>query len=168
MLIKENRFSLCFSQNGGFFSIGDNNSNYLLNQIKYFPYENKKNLYSIKLQDVVIDKKENIVSSDYFTTIDSGTTLSYFPLNLYEKLKNKTNDFISDKYLGKIFDTDMGICIKLNKNTTFSQFKAIMPTLKFIFLEDIIYEWNPESYLFNNTESCDILQTFCMGFLSWK
>ena len=47
---------------------------------------NSKNLYSLKLNDIRVDKKETDISSEYFTVIDSGTTISYFPRNLFYKL----------------------------------------------------------------------------------
>lgn len=161
---------MCFARNGGYFSIGAVNTTYHLDEIKYLSYENTRNLYSVKLMDILINRKDTYINSEYFTVIDSGTTVSYFPRDLYSKLKKEVNEFCSqiNKCLGDSFNSDMGICFRLKTNINYLQFRESMPNLNFIFENDINYEWNPENYLFNNTEPSDSVHTYCMGFISWK
>ncbi len=120
--------------------------------------------------DILINRKDTYINSEYFTVIDSGTTVSYFPRDLYSKLKKEVNEFCSqiNKCLGDSFNSDMGICFRLKTNINYLQFRESMPNLNFIFENDINYEWNPENYLFNNTEPSDSVHTYCMGFISWK
>lgn len=120
--------------------------------------------------NILLNKLDTQISNDYFTVIDSGTTVSYFPKDIYNKLKQKTNEFCSqlNRCMGDSFDSDMGVCFRLKTNINYLQFKESMPVLNFVFQDNINYEWNPESYLFNNTEVNDYSQTYCMGFVSWK
>jgi hypothetical protein len=177
-LITTNKFSLCFAKNGGYFTIGEINATYhnQNDNIKYIPYENKRNLYAIKLNDIQVNKKDNFISNEYFTIIDSGTTVSYIPLELYDKIKLQIREFCSkdndnnnkNKCLGDINESEMGICFKLNSNVEYSKFEESMPNLNFVFENNVTYDWNPGSYLFNNTETYDRIQSYCMGFIKWE
>jgi len=124
----------------------------------------------VKLLDVLVNKKDTFIAQEYFTVIDSGTTVSYFPRDLYNKLKTKVNEFCSqlNRCLGDSFEADMGICFRLKTNINYLQFRESMPSLNFVFEDSVNYDWNPEGYLFNNTDPTDTLQTYCMGFISWK
>lgn len=62
----------------------------------------------------------------------------------------------------------MGICFRLKTNINYLQFKESMPNLNFVFQNNVRYDWNPRSYLFNNTEKGDNTQSYCMGFIKWK
>jgi len=117
-----------------------------------------------------VNRKETSISSEYFTVIDSGTTVSYFPRDLYNKLKQTIFEYCSqlNRCLGDSFESDMGICFRLKININYLQFRESMPSLNFIFENDLNYEWNAESYLFNNTDPSDSKQVYCMGFISWK
>ena len=50
--------------------------------------------------------------------IDSGTTLSYFPNEIYFQIENYVKKFCAEdnRCMGSIFSTDVGLCFKLNKN----------------------------------------------------
>ena len=138
--------------------------------MKYIPYDNSRNLYSIKLTDIQINKKDTQITNEYFTVIDSGTTVSYIPTNLYNKIKTQINEFCSqlNRCLGDSFESDMGICFRLKTNINYLQFKESMPNLNFVFENNVSYDWYPRSYLFNNTEKRDDTQSYCMGFIKWK
>jgi hypothetical protein len=62
----------------------------------------------------------------------------------------------------------MGICFRLNANVDYLKFEESLPNINFISEKNIIYDWNPSSYLFNNTENYEKIQSYCMGFIKWE
>jgi hypothetical protein len=169
-VIKENKFSLCFAKNGGYFFIGSVNNTFHKEEINYISYENSRNLYSVKLNDIQVNNLNLEISNEYFSIIDSGTTVSYFPVNIFNKIKQYIYNYCSqvNKCLGDYFESDLGICFKLKININYIQFMESMPKLNFIFENKINYYWNADSYLFNDTDEREKRKVYCMGFVSWE
>lgn len=128
------------------------------------------NFHKISLSDIIIEDKVFDVPKSYFTIIDSGTTISYFPNELYKNIMQKVNEYCSriNKCLGDSHKTDIGQCFRLKENINFNQFVESMPTITFQFGNDINFDWKPENYLFNNTEMYDESLNLCMGFIGWR
>ena len=80
-IIKENIFSFCLSQDGGYFSLGElDNKYHLNNEINYINIS-KPSYYYINPSSLLINDKEFKVNNKYFF-FDSGTTLSIFQMIL--------------------------------------------------------------------------------------
>ncbi len=110
--------------------------------------------------------------------IDSGTTLSYFPNDIYNDILSYIRQYCKrfNKCMGELFKSDLGHCFKLNKNINTIQFIESMPVLTFEFKgnndnndnnedETKLYTWKPSNYLFNYTTSN--IPTYCFGGVSW-
>jgi len=126
------------------------------------------------LKNVNINSQElSLTNSDYFTVIDSGTTISYFPRNLYSDVERQINNFCAqiNRCLGDSFITENGMCFKLKDNINYLQFVESMPSIFFKFEGDVNYEWKPRNYLYNYTDadfsSNDYRETYCLGFAGW-
>jgi hypothetical protein len=172
-VIPSNVFSLCFAPNGGYFSVGGiNKTLHQEDNVKYISYYDSS-FYKVKLKDVIINSQDFLINqNDYFTIIDSGTTLSYFPRKLYNDVEKQINVVCSEinRCMGDSYTAEIGICFKLKENITVLQFIESMPTLTFVFENDVKYLWKPENYLFNYTDpaSNDKRLTFCIGLTGWN
>lgn len=163
-------FTLCFAPNGGYFSLGGINKTLHSEEIKYIPFY-EGSFYRVKLKDVVVNFKDfHINNNDYYTVIDSGTTISYFPKNLFFDFEKQLNIYCSqiDKCLGNSYSTESGICYKLKENTSYEQFISSMPNFYFTFENNVKYVWKPESYLYLSPESepNDTI-ILCIGLAGW-
>ena len=95
-IISKNLFTICFGQNDGYFSIGEIDTSFHNSKIEYVPlFPGESNFY-VKLNKIRIGE-EIILTYYYRGFIDSGTTISYFPKEIYNSL---INYFIS--YCNKI------------------------------------------------------------------
>ena len=88
-IIKKNLFTLCFSNNGGFFSLGEiEYKSHLNNEISYIKLKkNNINILSIEIDNNIINANEGR-KKKYKTIIDSGSTFSYFPVSIAKKCYN--------------------------------------------------------------------------------
>jgi hypothetical protein len=169
-IISKNLFSLCYAPNGGYFSLGGINSTLHTTGISYTnlaesPY------YKVNLLDIVLNNNEDFtINNNYFTIIDSGTTLSFLPDPLYQQVMKKVDLFCAqlDNCLGSAHKTDIGQCYKVKPGVTETDFVNSLPSFTFIFNRDLRYDWRPENYLFNNTKANDHQHTYCMGFNGWS
>lgn len=170
-MIPHTVFSLCFAPNGGYFAVGGvNNTFHTEPEIKYIPFY-ASNLYKVKLGSISLNNNEVEISNNYYTVIDSGTTISYFPRRLYNDLERYINQFCSqiNRCLGDSYTSDIGFCFKVKDNISTAQFVESMPTLYFTFESKVQVPWKPENYLYNSTDSGnDARLTYCMGFTSWS
>jgi hypothetical protein len=163
-------FSICMAPDGGYFSLGGINSTLHDGQIKYIPLLTDM-YHKVDLLNIKVDNNTAInISRSYYTIIDSGTTISYFPEPLVKSIMDKFNQFCAQpsKCLGDSHTTEIGECYKVKNGLSYDQFKESMPEITFSFRNNTEYTWSPEAYLFNNTRSTDSYQTYCTGFTGWK
>jgi hypothetical protein len=162
-------FTICMAQDGGYFSLGGVNSTLHTGDVRYIPLLTDM-YHRIELMGMEVDNSTIDISKSYYTIIDSGTTISYFPEPLVKSVMEKIDHYCAqpDKCLGDPHMTEIGQCYKVKSNVTASQFKESMPEIKFVFRNNIEYYWKPEAYLFNNTRLTDKYQTYCTGFTGWK
>ena len=112
-IISKNLFTICFGQNDGYFSIGDIDTSFHNSNIEYVPlFPGESNFY-VKLNQIKIGKE--IIPVNYYRGfIDSGTTISYFPNEIYNSIINNFNSIcnnIPDKKCGKFKNVPgMGYC----------------------------------------------------------
>lgn len=172
-IINHKSFSLCLANDGGYFSIGGVNKTKHLEEIQYINFV-RGNYYKVQLNNIIIDKSNvNVPAGYYFTIIDSGTTVTYFPVKIYNDLIKGTNEYCSklNKCLGDNFvHKDFGSCYKLKNGVTTEQFIDSLPFFMFEFQDGVKFKWHPDSYLFNITDpdSYDPRLTYCLGFVSWN
>ena len=170
--INYNIFSLCFAQNGGFFSIGEISDKSHLNNITYIKIPNES-FYKVNLKFIQIGEKIIEVNGEkqyikYNSIIDSGTTISYFPKFFFEQVNQFVKEYCNETQrgnCGKIrYDSELGNCFSFNNNNELEfVLDNIMPNITFK-LEGFDFIWEPRNYYFNNSYN-DIYE-FCLGFSS--
>ena len=161
-------FSICLASNNGYFSVGGVNTTHHLQEISYIPYYDR-NFYRVKLMDIKLNNDDiQINDSQYYTIIDSGTTISYFPKSLYSQIEKLINIYCSqiDKCLGDMYNDSIGMCFKVKPKVTEKKFIESLPEFTFLFEKGVKYQWKPENYIYNNTEN-DKKLNFCIGISSW-
>jgi len=168
-IIKNNIFSLCLSQKGGYFSISDIETTYHLeSNISYVSLLSNR-FYYIKINKIKINQNEIIISNNAQGFIDSGTTISYFPKNYSDFIINEIKQTCelkdNKKYCGKYkYMNDLGSCfIFENKNYMEITINEIWPNISF-YLDGYIYVWTPLQYFFNY--SYDYNYIGCVGYNS--
>ena len=168
-VIENNIFGLCLAQIGGYFSISEINTTFHKEEITYLKMEKNSFFYSLNMNKIFINDKiiSKYQKSKYTLIIDSGTTLSYFPEEIFkeilENIKSICNSFENKNGCGNYeYDKDFGLCFSFESNEKME--KAIYqywPNISFI-LEDYQYKWTPDEYFFNATNKMKIIG--CMGF----
>jgi hypothetical protein len=105
---------------------------------------------------------------EFYTIIDSGSTISYFPRNLYSEVEKQINIFCSqlEKCLGDSYATENGLCFKLKEFISYEFFLQSLPDIHFTFENNVKYTWKPHSYLYNSTYSGS--KEFCIGLTGWS
>ena len=110
-IISKHLFSICLGQNNGYFSIGDIDTSFHKTNVEYIPIiKGEKNFY-INIPKIQIGEK--IINNEYRGFIDSGTTISYFPNDLYNAIIDEFKSVCGkkDKKCGKFRDvSDLGYC----------------------------------------------------------
>ena len=162
-------FGLCFAQMGGYFSIGEINTTYHREKITYLDMEIYSFFYSISMDKIFVnDQKINKYEKNkYSLIIDSGTTISYFPDNIFNEIVDKIqlicNSYENKNECGKYdYDNDYGPCFLFDSlNKIDEAINKYWPNIIFI-LENYHYKWTPSQYLFNDTNKKKIRG--CMGF----
>ena len=162
-IISKNLFSICFGQSDGYFSIGEIDTTYHKTNIEYVPLIEGGNNFYININKIQIGDK--IININYKGFIDSGTTISYFPKDIYKSIINEFNSFCKQKgkKCGKLKqESELGYCgfFKSNKE----KLKAIeeyWPNIT-LHLEGHNYVLTPSDYYFDYNDNDDI--GACLGF----
>ena len=161
-------FGLCFHKTGGIMSIDLRNKNYPddkitmlkqkknANNILQIPYTSRKNYYEIKINGFGIENyKTNIQSTTLM--IDSGTTFSHFPQNIFSKIMKMLNMFCQKhpkncgRVTGGTFNEDS--CLELHQpDLNYSSPEALLssfPQIKLFFKgTNKPYILNPKNYFY--------------------
>lgn len=133
-IINKNIFSICFGHSGGYMSLGEIDPIYHTERgIKYIPLLDDSNLYKIKIKDITISNSTINYNGD--AVIDSTTTLTYFPENLYKEINNKFNTYCEKNNCGKFENIEnKGYCSSFeDRETLFNTLYKIWPEIIFIF-----------------------------------
>ena len=164
-------FSICYAQNGGLFTIGNPSSAFNSNTT-YIDYSSGNGFYTVSLSDIMLNDQDFKISNyqNYFTIIDSGTTLSMFPDSLFNSIMGQFNEFCNfkDKCLGKRFISSEGTCFFLNIDIDYKTFMESMPIIVFVFEGQVNYNWKPDYYLYKDIPDNDKGESYCLGFTSWR
>ena len=166
-IIKKNIFTLCFTEEGGYFSIGEiNNQLHNSNQISYTKFKDGEH-YFIKITNIKIENETIDINKNAF--IDSGTTLTFIPKKFSEKIINKIieicnkEDNIKNKKCGNyVKNPNYGHCFTFNNyNEIFMAINNTFPIIIFNINNELNYFWNPKYYFINISEY--INYTICLG-----
>lgn len=163
-IIKRNIFSLCFDEYGGYFSLGEIDSKYHLNSnINYVDLKPNSDLYELNIKNIIVDN--TVIKNKYTAIIDSSSTISYFPKDVFNLMI--TGFFSSCADLegecGEIVRSEgYGVCANfksekdLNNAIYFS-----WPSIKIAF-NNYSFIWEPKNYYMNFTSRNKIRA--CLGF----
>ena len=163
-VISHDIFSICFGQSDGYFSIGDIDTKYHKTKIDYVPLIGGQNNYFIKLGNMKVGD-EIISLSNYNGFIDSGTTISYFPTDIYNSIIKEFKSYCkkSGDLCGKFQDiSGLGYCgIFKTKQDRQIALDNYWPNLTF-FLEGTDYILTPNDYYFEYKDDGKV--GACLGF----
>ena len=165
--INKRLFSLCFSQNGGYFTIGNINHSFHINSPIYFPIT-MKGVYALNINSVYLNFDNRYELHDLPAILDSGTTLTYFPSELskfiIDNFKAKCNSELCGKY---IKDDSYGHCFTFeNVEQLNNAVVNLWPSIKFILNGNYNFVWKPINYVFNITKGEEVKA--CLGFEETK
>ena len=167
--INSNIFGLCLAPMGGYFTMGKINTTFHKEKITYINMEKNSLFYNVNMQGIYVSggKINNFHKSKYSMIIDSGTTISYFPYDIFnsivDSIKSICNSYEKKDSCGVYkYDRDLGACF------LFEDIKKLetaliyyWPNFTFI-LPNYNYKWTPQQYFFNDTNNKRVRG--CMGF----
>ena len=163
-VIKKELFSICLGQNDGYFSIGEIDTAYHKSEVSYVPLIWGHTNFYIKLMNMRVGD-DSISTNNYNGFIDSGTTISYFPNEIYNKIINNFNNYCNkDGYNCGKFETVSGIgyCGMFKSvNERKYALNNYWPNIT-IFLEGYNYTLTPNDYYFEYNDGKKI--GACIGF----
>lgn len=163
--ITYNTFSLCLSNiNKGMISFGDEIKVEGNSIIPFYGTD----FYRININEILIEK--DIMKVDSMGIIDSGTTLTYLPKKLFNRLYMYITSFCSaiDKCLGDDYiNKDRGICYIPKHHVTYKQFIESFPVIEFALEGNTTFNWYPNNYMIRNNNNKKAIE-FCISINSWN
>lgn len=177
-IIERKLFSLCFAQFGGYFSVGEIDSEYHLEkQVNYTKITSNGQFYYVAINSIQIGNNDLITpvsvgsTSKTFTGfIDSGSTITYFPRDIGEKMinyiqshcdlpqhKGKCGTFENDRDLGPCFVFD-------NKDAQIEALTHHWPSISYNINNDYQYVLTPLEYYFDYPDASANKTRACLGF----
>ena len=167
-IIKKNLFSLCFDESGGYFSLGEIDSKYHIssniNYVNLLPFSE---LYELEIKNIIIYNNEynKEIFNNYTSIIDSSSTISYFPKDIFNNIIDKFISICSglNGKCGKIKNIKgNGICVEFKDlNELNNSTKYHWPKIKIKF-NGYDYIWKPKNYYMDYSSSNKI--RVCLGF----
>ena len=163
-VITQDIFTICFGQSDGYFSIGEIDNKFHKSNIGYVPLIEGNNNYYIKLRDMKVG--DGIISVSRFNGfIDSGTTISYFPNEIYDSIVNEFKSYCkkNGQHCGKFQTIDsLGYCgLFESKKQKQEALNNYWPNITF-FLEGYDFVLTPNDYFFDYKDNNKI--GACLGF----
>lgn len=166
-LIKENLFTLCFSVDGGYFALGEIDTKYHINKnisyVDLFSKNEKSELYELEAKKIFVGLTE--IENKYISIIDSSSTISYVPKDIFNMMMKGIFYECLDKQ-GKCGNLERiegyGLCAKfVDSNEMNDAINNFWPIFKIEFNE---YEfiWEPKNYYINFALSSPYMA--CFGF----
>ena len=159
--IQNNIFSLCFSQLGGLFNIGEINNKTHLEKMIFVPMLLDRGKYfGVNIESISVNNHtlENYEQYNYNIFIDSGTTISYINDNIFQEIldlmkkdcdeipSQKKNQYKCGKYE---YHSDYGHCFYFKTTDELNYaVNNYWPTIHF-YINKYDYAWRPQYYVFN-------------------
>ena len=152
-LISNNLFSLCLDKEGGYFSIGDIEAKYhICPEIKFVDYNQFSEFYELEIQKIII--KDIEIDTQYSSIINSFSTISYFPEEIFNNITIALFSICSEYggQCGKLKRIEgYGICSDFSNINNYNiALKNIFPSIKIKF-KNYDFIWKPKNYLVNFT-----------------
>lgn len=150
-LIPQNLFSLCLDNEGGYLSLGNIYTKYhICPEIEYIDYNPTKESYEIKTEEIQI--KDIEIKSEYISIINSGSTITYFPEQVFNEISYAFFSICSE-YNGQCGELKRiegyGICSDFkNTDIYFNATRYIFPLIKIKF-NNYKFTWKPKNYVLN-------------------
>ena len=149
--IPQNLFSLCLDNEGGYLSLGNIYTKYhICTEIEYIDYNPTKESYEIKTEKIQI--KDIEIKSEYISIINSGSTITYFPEQVFNEISYAFFSICSE-YNGQCGELKRiegyGICSDFkNTDIYFNATRYIFPLIKIKF-NNYEFIWKPKNYVLN-------------------
>ena len=149
--IPQNLFSLCLDNEGGYLSLGNIYTKYhICPEIEYIDYNPTKESYEIKTEKIQI--KDIEIKSEYISIINSGSTITYFPEQVFNEISYAFFSICSE-YNGQCGELKRiegyGICSDFkNTDIYFNATRYIFPLIKIKF-NNYEFTWKPKNYVLN-------------------
>jgi len=188
-VISKNMFSICLSHNGGYMSIGGVNHTYHLENHTNFVDLEYNQHYAIYIKYIQILQEYINVSYTWRVVIDTGSTYSYFPNQIYTKISsvldnycvnitssktntsdtnditNKSNVTTENKCLFDIYTNENDLkCYTKSNSTDLEYFYNLFPNIYFNLDDGVIFTWRPSDYLMKNNK--ENKGNYCVGFIN--
>ena len=163
-IIKRNIFSLCFDEDGGYFSLGEVDSKYHLNSIiNYVNLKPNSNLYELNIKNIIIDN--TVIQNKYTAIIDSSSTISYFPKDVFNLMITGFFSSCADSEgeCGKIVRSEgYGVCADFKtEKDLYNAIYFSWPQINITF-NNYSLVWEPKNYYMNFTSRNRVRA--CLGF----
>ena len=149
--IPQNLFSLCLDNEGGYLSLGNIYTKYhICPEIEYIDYNPTKESYEIKTEKIQI--KDIEIKSEYISIINSGSTITYFPEQVFNEISYAFFSICSE-YNGQCGELKRiegyGICSDFkNTDIYLNSTRYIFPLIKIKF-NNYEFIWKPKNYVLN-------------------
>ena len=168
-IIKKNIFTLCFGLEGGYMSMGEIDTSYhQAKKINYVPFQNSTN-YLIRVNGIQIGKNKR-TKTNLFANIDTGSTFTYLPKNLYKSVFTEFEQLCTTKKGNNIcgnfqVEADYGYCSAFkDRESLFKTINEKWPTIILELNKNIEYIWKPINYYYYYIKG-DVRKA-CFGLLS--
>ena len=160
-VISKELFTICFGQNDGYFSIGEIDTKYHKSKISYVPQISGLTNFYIKINNMKVGS-DTISTYNYNVFIDSGTTITYFPRQIFDSIMTSFNKYCKNK-CGKFENVDsIGYCgMFKSKEDRAKALNKYWPNIVPV-LEGYDYILSPNDYFFEYNENNKIAA--CIGF----
>ena len=149
--IPQNLFSLCLDNEGGYLSLGNIYTKYhICPEIEYIDYNPTKESYEIKTEKIQI--KDIEIKSEYISIINSGSTITYFPEQVFNEISyaffSICSEYNGQKKKKKRIE-GYGICSDFkNTDIYLNATRYIFPLIKIKF-NNYEFIWKPKNYVLN-------------------
>jgi hypothetical protein len=160
-------FSLCLSNNGGYFSVGDYNTSY---HVKDSSIVNVKmqgdNFYEIIFDKILVGNLSFNVNTT-ISIIDSGTSLSYFPSWLFNSILHSImRDCLKNSNcLATQISIKNDICYLPIQGSSKKDFYRSFSDILFVNeTSNFTYKWRPRDYIVVMNKKGQ--KYLCLGFTS--
>ena len=165
-LIKNDLFSICLDDEGGYLSLGEIDETYHVDQnISYINYNPKSELYELNISEINIGSYKIKIGNRNKTIIDTSSTISYFPTSIFNMLMTGLFYECNEKVrkCGNFKRVDgYGLCTEFDDLDDMDYtINNLWPNLLIEF-NGYEFVWEPKNYYFNISSS--FKYKACIGF----
>ena len=152
-LIKNNLFSICLNDDGGYLSLGEIDNKYHVDEnISYVNYNQDSELYELNINKIFIGSYQIELDSKIKSVIDTSSTISYFPKNIFNYIMTGFFYDCSEKNIKceNFRRVDgYGLCVTFDDLDDMDYAINILWPNIIIKFNDYEFIWEPKNYFFN-------------------